>query len=191
MLQSTTWSHERKCVTPSLYFPRDALSVGSNGILWALPATHKAVWAKHTLVPSKAVAGFQAEDDSINNSRLGLISVDLMLRHSTPRVMFVAHPLPQLKATHETTDRNTLLGVSREGSMSASPALLHSATPYTCLNCLQGLFPTSPTSEGPQANQGNGQEKIEKCNERRYIPILKCEFPFGSEHFFASFQSAL
>lgn len=171
-------SRKEVCKTITVFSKRHALSVESNGP--CQPHTRLFEPGTHWYHPKQSLVS-RSRTDSINNSRLGLISVDLMLSHSTPRVACVAYPLSQLEATHEGNS---------EGNR-ASPALLHSATPYTCLSCLHGLFPTSCNSEGPQANQGNGQEKAEKCKERGYILILKCEFPFGSKKFFLSLSKIL
>lgn len=109
MQKRATWNHERKRVKPSLYFPRDTLyqwkAMVYNGP--CQPHTRLFGPSTHWYHPKQSLVS-RLRTDSINNSRLGLISVDLMLSHSTPRVACVAYPLSQLRPHTKGTVKGTV-----------------------------------------------------------------------------------
>lgn len=82
---------------------------------------------------------------------------------NSQRVVFVAYHFSELKATDIPTDSETLLGVTGEGNITASSAILSSPHPYTCLSCPGGSLPSITPTQDPQTSLGNGQEKIDNC----------------------------
>lgn len=104
--------------------------------------------------------------DYISNSRLGFISVGLMLSHSTPRVAFVAHPLPQLKATQEATDRDVPLGVSSEGNTSASrPSFIPPhPTPASAVSTVSSQHHPTPRVPRPTREWAGESRKVQREN---------------------------
>lgn len=116
---------------------------------------------------AKRSLAFRLRTDDINNSRLGLISVDLMLSHSTSRVKFVAYPLPQPKATHEATDRDMLLGVSSEGNTSAyQPSIPPHPTPASAVSTVSSQYHPTPRVPRPTREWAGESRKVRR--ERIY-----------------------
>lgn len=155
-------------IKPVLYFPRD-LSYTWKAMVHNGPSQqHKRRFEASTHRTTQSIGWF------LGGGQMGLtipsgfaFHLFIVCSFNSQRVAFVAYHLSELKATDIPKDSETLLGMTGEGTMTASSAILSSPHPYTCLSCPGGV------SSQHDPNSGSSDQPGEWTDEHRTLQKVR------------------